>query len=381
MKVLVVFGTRPEAIKMCPLIIQMKKTQKIECCVCLTGQHREMLQQVMDIFRLQTQYNLDIMKTNQTLSMITISIIERIENIIEFENPDLVLVHGDTSTSFAASLAAFYQSVPVGHVESGLRTYNLKSPFPEEFNRQAVDLISELYFAPTESARQNLLREGKDASKIFVTGNTVIDVFPFTIKSDYQNDLLKWAEGSRMILLTTHRRENIGEPMEHIFHAVKNIIEDFPDVKVIYPIHKNPKVRKIANEIFQNVERIQITEPFDVVAFHNVMSQSYLILTDSGGVQEEAPSLGKPVLVLRNTTERPEGIAAGTSKLTGISEADIYQQIRKLLIDKNAYERMSSAVNPYGDGHASERITEIILQYLLDKEVENAEGVNCPSNI
>ncbi len=381
MKVLVVFGTRPEAIKMCPLIIQMKKTQKIECCVCLTGQHREMLQQVMDIFRLQTQYNLDIMKTNQTLSMITISIIERIENIIEFENPDLVLVHGDTSTSFAASLAAFYQSVPVGHVESGLRTYNLKSPFPEEFNRQAVDLISELYFAPTESARQNLLREGKDASKIFVTGNTVIDVFPFTIKSDYQNDLLKWAEGSRMILLTTHRRENIGEPMEHIFHAVKNIIEDFPDVKVIYPIHKNPKVRKIANEIFQNVERIQITEPFDVVAFHNVMSQSYLILTDSGGVQEEAPSLGKPVLVLRNTTERPEGIAAGTSKLTGISEADIYQQIRKLLIDKNAYERMSSAANPYGDGHASERITEIILQYLLDKEVENAEGVNCPSNI
>ncbi|NBH36082.1 UDP-N-acetylglucosamine 2-epimerase (non-hydrolyzing) [Clostridiaceae bacterium] len=381
MKVLVVFGTRPEAIKMCPLIIQMKKTQKIECCVCLTGQHREMLQQVMDIFRLQTQYNLDIMKTNQTLSMITISIIERIENIIEFENPDLVLVHGDTSTSFAASLAAFYQSVPVGHVESGLRTYNLKSPFPEEFNRQAVDLISELYFAPTESARQNLLREGKDASKIFVTGNTVIDVFPFTIKSDYQNDLLKWAEGSRMILLTTHRRENIGEPMEHIFHAVKNIIEDFPDVKVIYPIHKNPKVRKIANEIFQNVERIQITEPFDVVAFHNVMSQSYLILTDSGGVQEEAPSLGKPVLVLRNTTERPEGIAAGTSKLTGISETDIYQQIRKLLIDKNAYERMSSAVNPYGDGHASERITEIILQYLLDKEVENAEGVNCPSNI
>ncbi|MEH2930384.1 UDP-N-acetylglucosamine 2-epimerase (non-hydrolyzing) [Candidatus Ventrimonas sp. KK005] len=381
MKVLVVFGTRPEAIKMCPLIIQMKKTQKIECCVCLTGQHREMLQQVMDIFRLQTQYNLDIMKTNQTLSMITISIIERIENIIEFENPDLVLVHGDTSTSFAASLAAFYQSVPVGHVESGLRTYNLKSPFPEEFNRQAVDLISELYFAPTESARQNLLREGKDASKIFVTGNTVIDVFPFTIKSDYQNDLLKWAEGSRMILLTTHRRENIGEPMEHIFHAVKNIIEDFPDVKVIYPIHKNPKVRKIANEIFQNVERIQITEPFDVVAFHNVMSQSYLILTDSGGVQEEAPSLGKPVLVLRNTTERPEGIAAGTSKLTGISETDIYQQIRKLLIDKNAYERMSSAANPYGDGHASERITEIILQYLLDKEVENAEGVNCPSNI
>ena len=381
MKVLVVLGTRPEAIKMCPLIIQMKKTQKIECCVCLTGQHREMLQQVMDIFRLQTQYNLDIMKTNQTLSMITISIIERIENIIEFENPDLVLVHGDTSTSFAASLAAFYQSVPVGHVESGLRTYNLKSPFPEEFNRQAVDLISELYFAPTESARQNLLREGKDASKIFVTGNTVIDVFPFTIKSDYQNDLLKWAEGSRMILLTTHRRENIGEPMEHIFHAVKNIIEDFPDVKVIYPIHKNPKVRKIANEIFQNVERIQITEPFDVVAFHNVMSQSYLILTDSGGVQEEAPSLGKPVLVLRNTTERPEGIAAGTSKLTGISEADIYQQIRKLLIDKNAYERMSSAANPYGDGHASERITEIILQYLLDKEVENAEGVNCPSNI
>lgn len=364
-KILTVFGTRPEAIKMCPLILELKKTAELECIVCLTGQHREMLMQVMNIFKIQYDYNLDIMEQNQTLSRITVNVLNKLGEVLEIENPDLILVHGDTSTSFAAALAGFYRGIPVGHVEAGLRTYNMYSPYPEEFNRQAVDLVAQLYFAPTEQSRQNLLKEGKDNNKIYVTGNTVIDALSLTVRDDYHNENLEWCKDSRLILLTAHRRENLGEPMKNMFRAIRQVIEEYEDIKVIYPVHKNPKVRQAVQEILLGTDRIRLIEPLDVVDFHNFMARSYIILTDSGGIQEEAPSLGKPVLVMRDTTERPEGIEAGTLKLVGTAEDVIYREIRKLLDDDKTYQGMSNAVNPYGDGHASERIAETILKYLL----------------
>lgn len=364
-KILTVFGTRPEAIKMCPLILELKKSAELECIVCLTGQHREMLMQVMNIFKIQYDYNLDIMEQNQSLSRITVNVLNKLGEVLGTENPDLILVHGDTSTSFAAALAGFYRGIPVGHVEAGLRTYNMYSPYPEEFNRQAVDLVAQLYFAPTEQSRQNLLKEGKDSDKIYVTGNTVIDALSLTVRADYQNENLDWCSDSRLILLTAHRRENLGEPMKNMFRAIRRVIEEYEDIKVIYPVHKNPKVRQAAQEILSGIDRIRLIEPLDVVDFHNFMARSYIILTDSGGIQEEAPSLGKPVLVMRDTTERPEGIEAGTLKLVGTTEDVIYREIKKLLVDDKAYEAMSNAVNPYGDGHASERIAEAVSKYLL----------------
>jgi len=363
MKVIAIFGTRPEAIKMCPLVLQLKKTEQIECVVCLTGQHREMLSQVMNAFAIHADYNLDIMRPDQTLSSITTDVLDRLGNVLETEKPDLMLVHGDTTTSFAAALAGFYRRIPVGHVEAGLRTYDLYSPYPEEFNRQAVDLVTELYFAPTKQARQNLLKEGKKAENIYVTGNTVIDALSTTVREDYKNENLDWCGTSKLILLTAHRRENLGEPMRRMFCAIRRIIEEHENVKVIYPIHKNPRVRKIAQEVLAGVDRIRLIEPLDVVDFHNFMARSYLILTDSGGIQEEAPSLGKPVLVMRDTTERPEGIDAGTLKLVGTEEETVYRGIKSLLTDPVMYQTMSRAVNPYGDGHASERIVQAILTY------------------
>lgn len=363
MKVLVVFGTRPEAIKMCPLILELKKCKEIQTIVCLTGQHKEMLNQVMDVFELRADYNLSVMREKQTLSMITSSILTRFEEIIVKEVPDLVLVHGDTTTSFAAGLVAFYHQISVGHVEAGLRTYNIRAPFPEEFNRQAVDILTDLYFAPTEQARKQLVAEGKNKDKIYVTGNTIIDALNTTIKDDYNDENLAWAEDSKLILMTAHRRENIGKPMEEIFAAVRRIVDDNPDVKIIFPIHRNPAVREIASRFLLNSPRIKLIEPLDVFEFHNYMSRSYLILTDSGGVQEEAPALGIPVLVMRDTTERPEGVEAGTLKLVGTDQNDIYDETNRLLRNRKAYKKMSNSVNPYGDGHASERIVEIIKNY------------------
>ena len=367
MKIITIFGTRPEAIKMCPVIKELNKRPEIECKVCLTGQHKEMLQQVMDLFDIQADYNLQIMKQNQTLSMITSDVLNGLDLVFEKEQPDLVLVHGDTSSSFAAALSAFYHHIPIGHVEAGLRTYNMQSPYPEEFNRQAVDLITDIYFAPTELAKKQLLNEGKDKTKIFVTGNTVIDALKTTVSNEYHNEILDWCKDSKMILLTVHRRENIGTPMEQIFEAVKMIVENNKNVKVIYPIHKNPKVRNIANRMFEGCDRIKLIEPLDVYDFHNFMDRSYLILTDSGGIQEEAPALGKPVLVMRDTTERPEGVEAGTLKLVGTDEDAIVLETEKLLSDVNAYTSMSSALNPYGDGNASKRIVDIIQKVFKEK--------------
>lgn len=367
MKVITVFGTRPEAIKMCPLILQLKRLEDIECLVCLTGQHREMVKQVMDIFGIQEDYNLDIMQLDQTLSSITKNVLNELVGVLKKENPNLILVHGDTTTSFTAALSGYYLNIPVGHVEAGLRTYNIYSPYPEEFNREAIDLISELYFAPTEQAKQNLLNEGKPGNKVYVTGNTVIDALALTVQENYMSENLKWADGSRLILLTAHRRENIGKPMRNMFRAIRRIIGEYQDVKVIYPVHKNPKVREIAYGILDGTERIKLIEPLDVYDFHNIISRSYLILTDSGGIQEEAPSFGKPVLVMRDTTERMEGVAAGVLRLIGIEEERIYTETKKLLEDKAEYEKMSKAVNPYGDGHASEKITEIILKYFEEE--------------
>lgn len=368
MKVLVVFGTRPEAIKMCPVIKELNKHDNVNCTVCLTGQHREMLDQVMKAFKLKADYNLGIMQQNQTLSMITSNILGKIENILRIEKPDIMLVHGDTSSSFAAALAAFYNNIPVGHVEAGLRTYNIYSPYPEEFNRQAVDLITDLYFAPTEHAKSQLISEGKSADKVYVTGNTVIDALKTTVRDDYNNEILDWAKGYRLILMTAHRRENIGQPMENMFSAVCRIVKENQGVKVIYPVHKNPKVREIANRIFDGNENIRLIEPLDVLDFHNFMKKSYLILTDSGGIQEEAPFLGKPVLVMRDTTERPEGVAAGTLKLVGTSEDNIYRETVRLINDEQEYKKMSNASNPYGDGHASERIAEIIMNRCKERD-------------
>lgn len=359
-KILLVFGTRPEAIKMCPLVNELKKRKKIQTVVCVTGQHRQMLDQVLDSFNVKPNYDLSIMKEKQTLFDVTTNILDRIKGVLEIESPDVVLVHGDTSTTFVTALASFYMQIPVGHVEAGLRTYNIYSPYPEEFNRQAVSIIAKYNFAPTELSKMNLIKEGKDAGSIFITGNTAIDALKTTVRETYTHPELEWAKGSRLIMLTAHRRENLGEPMRHMFRAIKRIVDEHDDLKVIYPIHMNPVVRQAAAETFGNDGRFHIIEPLDVLDFHNFLSRSYLILTDSGGIQEEAPSLGKPVLVMRDATERPEGIAAGTLKLVGTDEERIYSEFKKLLTDKDAYEAMSETSNPYGDGHASERIADIL---------------------
>lgn len=345
---------------MCPLVNELKSRENFITKVCVTGQHRQMLDQVLDAFNVVPDYDLTIMKDKQTLFDITTNILNRIKEVLEAEKPDVVLVHGDTSTTFVTALACYYLQIPVGHVEAGLRTYNIYSPYPEEFNREAVGAISQYNFAPTEDAKQNLLREGKRPETVFVTGNTVIDALKTTVREDYHHPELEWAKDSRLILLTAHRRENLGEPMHSMFRAIRRIVEETPDVKVIYPIHMNPLVRKAADDELKGCDRIHLIEPLDVLDFHNFMARSYLILTDSGGIQEEAPSLGKPVLVMRDTTERPEGIEAGTLKLVGTDEETIYTEFKRLLNDKNEYYKMSKASNPYGDGFACKRITDIL---------------------
>lgn len=357
---MVVFGTRPEAIKMCPLVNELKTRETIETVVCVTGQHRQMLDQVLSVFSVVPDYDLSIMKDKQSLFDITTNILSGIKSVIEEVKPNVVLVHGDTSTTFATALACFYMQIPVGHVEAGLRTYNIYSPWPEEFNRQAVSVISKYNFAPTELSKENLLREGKSADTIYVTGNTAIDALKTTVRSDYTHPELDWAEGSKLIMITAHRRENLGVPMHNMFRAIRRVMEEHPDVKAIYPIHMNPIVRKAAEEELGALDRIRIIEPLEVLDFHNFLSRSYMILTDSGGIQEEAPSLGKPVLVMRDTTERPEGVKAGTLKLVGTDEDIIYQNFKLLLESNEAYEAMSGASNPYGDGLASKRIADIL---------------------
>lgn len=359
--IMLVFGTRPEAIKMCPLVIELRGRKEARVCVCVSGQHKSMLKQVLDAFSINPDYDLSIMKEKQTLFEITVNILNNIREVLEKEKPDVVLVHGDTSTAFACALACFYLQIPVGHVEAGLRTYDIYSPYPEEFNRQAIGILANYHFAPTEKARENLISEGKNPSDIFVTGNTGIDALKTTVRADYSNELLTWSLGSRLILLTVHRRENLGEPMKQIFRAVKRITNEHPEVKVIYPIHLNPRVREIAGSVLTGEERIRLIEPLDVIDFHNFMARADLILTDSGGIQEEAPSLGKPVLVLRKSTERPEGVDSGALLLVGIEEEPIYEAVTRLLNDNVLYDRMCSADNPYGDGEASRRIADILL--------------------
>ena len=359
-KIMLVFGTRPEAIKMCPLVNELKSRKNLETVVCVTGQHRQMLDAVLGAFSVVPDYDLSIMKEKQTLFDITVNILERIREVLEKEKPDVVLVHGDTSTTFVTALACFYLQIPVGHVEAGLRTYNIYSPYPEEFNRQAVGILAKYNFAPTELSKENLLREGKDADSIFVTGNTAIDALKTTVRDEYTHAELDWAKDSRLIMITAHRRENLGEPMHQMFRAIRRIVDEHPDVKAIYPIHMNPVVRAAAEEELGDCDRVHIIEPLDVLDFHNFLARSYLIITDSGGIQEEAPSLGKPVLVMRDTTERPEGIAAGTLKLVGTEEETIYENFKTLLVDTDAYEKMSKASNPYGDGFACKRIADIL---------------------
>ena len=358
--VMLVFGTRPEAIKMCPLVKELKTRPSLRTVVCVSGQHRQMLDQVLETFEVVPDYDLSIMKDKQTLFDVTTNILERIKAVLEEVRPDVVLVHGDTSTTFVTALACFYLQIPVGHVEAGLRTYNLYSPYPEEFNRQAVGIIAKYNFSPTETARQNLLSEGKNPDSIYVTGNTAIDALKTTVRETYTHPELEWAKDSRLILLTAHRRENLGQPMYQMFRAIKRVVDEQKDLKVIYPIHMNPLVRQVASDVFGNDPRFHIIEPLDVLHFHNFMARSHLILTDSGGIQEEAPSLGKPVLVMRDTTERPEGVAAGTLKLVGTDEETIYREMTRLLTDEAAYNAMSHASNPYGDGYASRRIADIL---------------------
>lgn len=363
-KILIVFGTRPEAIKMCPLVKEMQSRGSMEVKVCVTGQHREMLQQVLDVFEVRPDYSLDIMKPGQSLFDVTSRALTSMEGVLRTYQPDLVFVHGDTTTAFATSLACFYLQIPVAHVEAGLRTKNIYSPFPEEYNRQAISLIARYNFAPTQMARYNLRLEGRAFDSIFVTGNTGIDALRYTVRDDYKSELLDWAAGSRLLVLTAHRRENLGESMRRMFHAIRRVLDSYDDVKAVYPVHMNPLVQEAAAEAFSDCEKMRLVPPLDVVAFHNLMSRAYFILTDSGGIQEEAPSLGKPVLVMRDTTERPEGVEAGTLRLVGTDEEIIYCACRQLLDDPEEYASMSKAKNPYGDGHASARIAVIVEQEL-----------------
>ena len=345
---------------MCPLVNELKSRENIKTVVCVTGQHRQMLDMVLETFDVIPDYDLSIMKEKQTLFDITANILLNIKAVLEEVKPDVVLVHGDTSTTFVTALACFYMQIPVGHVEAGLRTYNIHSPYPEEFNRQAVSIISKYNFAPTELSKENLIKEGKDENSIYITGNTAIDALKTTVREDYEHPELKWAEGSRIIIITAHRRENLGEPMHQMFRAIRRILDENPDVKAIYPIHMNPAVRQAAQEELGGCDRIHIIEPLDVLDFHNFLARCYMILTDSGGVQEEAPSLGKPVLVMRDTTERPEGVEAGTLRLVGTDEETIYQNFKELLLNKETYDKMSKASNPYGDGFACKRIADIL---------------------
>ena len=372
-KVMLVFGTRPEAIKMCPLVNELKTRKNIETIVCVTGQHRQMLDQVLEAFDVTADYDLSIMKERQTLFDVTTNILNRIKDVLEEVKPDVVLVHGDTSTTFVTALACFYMQIPVGHVEAGLRTHNIYSPQPEEFNRQAVSIISSYNFAPTELSKENLIKEGKDLASIYVTGNTAIDALKTTVRDDYINEHLEWAKDSRLIMITAHRRENLGAPMKSMFRAIRRVMDEHPDVKAIYPIHMNPVVRETANQILSGEDRIRIIEPLEVLDFHNFLARSFLILTDSGGIQEEAPSLGKPVLVMRDTTERPEGIKAGTLKLVGTDEETIYNSFTELLTNEKAYNAMSKASNPYGDGYACKRIADILEDQLYFK-IKNKAG-------
>ena len=360
--IMLVFGTRPEAIKMCPLVKELKSRPEVNTVVCVTGQHRQMLDQVLETFEVVPDYDLSIMKDKQTLFDVNTNILERIKAVLEQVRPDVVLVHGDTSTTFVTALACFYLQIPVGHVEAGLRTYNIYSPYPEEFNRQAVGIIARYHFAPTQMSFDKLVKEGKNADQIYITGNTAIDALKTTVREEYTHPELEWAADSRLVLLTAHRRENLGQPMYQMFRAIKRVVDELGDLKVIYPIHMNPLVRQVANDVFGDDDRFHIIEPLDVLHFHNFMARSHLILTDSGGIQEEAPSLGKPVLVMRDTTERPEGVAAGTLKLVGTDEEVIYEEMKRLLTDDAAYQAMSCASNPYGDGFASQRIADILLQ-------------------
>ena len=362
-KVLSIFGTRPEAIKMAPLVKELESRKEIESIVCVTAQHREMLDQVLNTFSIKADYDLNIMKQGQTLGEITTRALVGLEEVIKECKPNIVLIHGDTTTTFAGALAAFYNQVAIGHVEAGLRTYDKYSPFPEEMNRQMVDCMTDMYFAPTELSKENLLKENINESKIYVTGNTVIDAMKTTVTNNYKHKELEWIKANeRMILLTAHRRENLGSPMRNIFKAIKRIVDEFSDVKVIYPIHMNPKVREVANDVFKDCDRVKLIEPLEVFDFHNFQNKAYLILTDSGGIQEEAPSLGKPVLVLRDTTERPEGIEAGTLKLVGTNENIIYEETKKLLENQEEYDKMSKASNPYGDGNSSKCIVDAIIK-------------------
>ncbi|MBE5970624.1 MAG: UDP-N-acetylglucosamine 2-epimerase (non-hydrolyzing) [Lachnospiraceae bacterium] len=361
--VMVIFGTRPEAIKMCPLVMELKKRKEINTLLCVTGQHREMLKQVLDAFDIVPDYDLNIMKARQTLFDVTTSILKSLKKVLEEVKPDLVLVHGDTTTTFVSALACFYMQIPVGHVEAGLRTHDIYSPFPEEFNRQGVGLLAKYHFAPTLLAAENLMKEGK-TDNIYVTGNTAIDALKTTVRKDYHHPELDFAKGKKLILITAHRRENLGEPLRDMFKAIRRVLDEHADTCAIYPIHMNPAVREAASEIFDGCDRIHIIEPLEVIDFHNFMKQSYMILTDSGGIQEEAPSLGKPVLVMRDTTERPEGIEAGTLKLVGTNQENIYKNFKELIEDKEAYNAMAKAKNPYGDGLASKKIADIICKDL-----------------
>lgn len=358
--VMLVFGTRPEAIKMCPLVNELKIREGIKTVVCVTGQHRQMLDQVLEVFNVVPDYDLSIMKDRQTLFDVTTNILNKIGDVLDEVKPDVVLVHGDTSTTFVTALACFYKQIPVGHVEAGLRTYDIYSPYPEEFNRQAVGIIAKYNFAPTERSANNLIKEGKDPESIYITGNTAIDALQTTVRVDFKHEVLDWAEGSRLIVITAHRRENLGEPMHHMFRAIRRIMDEHPDVKAVYPIHMNPVVRQTADEELSGCDRIRIIEPMEVLDFHNLLANSYMILTDSGGIQEEAPSLGKPVLVMRDTTERPEGIAAGTLKLVGTDEEVIYKNFKELLENEESYNAMAHAANPYGDGKTCKRIADIL---------------------
>ena len=363
-KVMTIFGTRPEAIKMPPIVKELESREEIDCIVCVTAQHRQMLDQVLDVFKIQPDYDLDIMKQGQTLSDITSRVLLGLEEVIKKEKPDIILVHGDTTTTLAGAMAAFYNQVKIGHVEAGLRTWNLQSPFPEEANRQIVDCITDFYFAPTEKSKENLLREGKAESKIYVTGNSAIDALKTTVSQNYQNEIFDWLENDKLILLTAHRRENLGDPMRNMFKAIKRVLEENDGYKVIYPVQLNHLVRQVADEIFEGNEKVKLIDPLEVIDFHNFLNKAYIILTDSGGIQEEAPSLGKPVLVLRDTTERPEGIEAGTLKLATTDEDRIYSLLTELIQNKEEYDKMAKASNPYGDGTTSKQIADIIIEKL-----------------